>query len=209
MIRMPSFSPFRLRSRFRARAGSRLVVASAVSGLLILVALAGFRTDQTDVAPAPAPAPKAVTADAGVAVATEGARSYSYYPEQLAALHSMKNFTPIADEGQKMESPAAPTVAAGKAAPSGAPLGAPLPPRIVRRADSGLKVAALQPANASPAPAAPSASRDDPSKPKAKLFGILPGLPDLGQSVKGARDVATSWGAAAAGLGAKIVGLWH
>jgi len=203
---MSSFLPFRLRSRFRPRGGSRLLVASAVSGLLILVALAGFPEVQTDVASAPAPAAKGAAADASVAVATEGARSYSYYPEQLAALHSLRNFTPIADEGQKPDSPAAPTVIAGK----GVPVGAPLPPRIVRRADAGLKVAALQPASASAAPDEPSVAKLEPAKPKAKLFGMsLPGLPDLGQSVKGARDVATSWGSAAASLGAKIVGLWH
>jgi hypothetical protein len=207
---MSSFLPFRRRSRFRPRGGSRLLVASAVSGLLILVALAGFPEVQTDVASAPAPAAKGAAADAGVAVAIEGARSYSYYPEQLAALHSIRNFTPIADEGQKPDSPAAPTVIAGKGAPLGVPVGAPLPPRIVRRADAGLKVAALQPASVSAAPDEPSVAKLEPAKPKAKLFGMsLPGLPDLGQSVKGARDVATSWGSAAAGLGAKIVGLWH
>jgi hypothetical protein len=197
MIHKAGVFPFLVRSPMR----SRLAIAAGVSGLLVLVALVPFREDQSDAAPAASPIPRVVATEAAGA---GGARSYSYYPEQLAALRSMSNFTPIADEGLKPEREAIPTVAAAKNAPQS--------PRIVRRADAPVKVAAL--VQAAPAPAAaqfdPQPAAHEQTQPKSKFFGMsLPGLPDLGQGVKGAREAATRWGKAAAGLGDRIAGLWR
>lgn len=191
-----------------------MAIASGCSALLILVALAGLQfdrpqfgqlhVDQPDAAAAPLAA--RVANSAAEAAGTDGARSYSYYPEQLAALHSMSNFTPIADGGLKPEPPA--VFAVKGALPSA---------RVSRRSDAPVKAAALQIAipstQADPQPPSQDQPKQDvkqDAKPKIKFFGVpLPGLPDLGQGVKSARDAATNWGAAAAGLGSKIAGLWH
>ncbi len=193
MIRMSGVFPFLVRSRIR----SRLAIAAVFSGLLILVGLGQFRNDEPVAPSAQAAAPVARVVAAGD-LGAGGARSLSYYPEQLAALRSMSNFTPIADEGQKTEPEAIPTAAAAK--------GAPQQLRIARRADAPVKTAAL----GQPAPALAAAAADPLPKPRARIFGIpLPGLPDLGQGVQGARDAATRWGKAAAGLGDRIAGLWR
>ena len=204
MIRMSSVFSYPFRSRRKA-----LAITAGFSALLGLVALAALgppHDDETAAAPAPAIASVARIAVAEAASA-EGARSYSYYPEQLAALHSMSNFTPIADEGLKPAPQVIPTVTAARDAP--------LPPRVVRRADGPLKVAALaQPpaaaAQADPQLTSQNQTAQDHAKPKTKIFGVsLPGLPDLGQGIQDARDAATRWGNAAAGFGRGMAGFWR
>jgi hypothetical protein len=190
MIRTPS-SPSPLASvTIRARVK---IAGAASAGLFALLALGQMYGAEPLSPPAPALAPRIASDEAPAAL-----RSYSYYPEQLAALHSLSNFQPIADAGEKPATQVAPSVVAAKAAATDV--------KLVRRPDSAVKIAVAPPA---PVLAAPQAAPSVPDQPT-KVFGLpLPGAPDIGGRVAGMRDTAANWGKAVAGFGGKIVSFWR
>ncbi len=160
----------------KASRGNRRAV---FAGALTLFALA----DMPARAPAPAAVPSAVPAPAEQAPAR--LRSASYYPEDLAALQSLRGFQPMANEGEKPAVVA--LVAPGKPAP--------FDPKAPRRAEAKTNVAPP------PAGAPGQAAQQSPPAPAAepfKVFGLS--LPvDVGAQVNAQvtnmRDVAGRWGA--------------
>jgi hypothetical protein len=162
------------------------IAAAVFAGALTLFALADM--------PARAPAPAAVVVPAPAPAPAEQAparlRSASYYPEDLAALQSLRGFQPMANEGEKPAEVA--LVAPGKAAP--------FDPKGPRRPEAKTTVA--PPTAATPQQAAQQ-SPPAPTAEPFKVFGLS--LPvDVGAQVNAQvtnmRDVAGRWGAAASTL---------
>ena len=165
------------------------IAAALFAGTLTLFALADMPTR----APTPAPAPAHA-----VAVPTEQAparlRSASYYPEDLAALQSLRGFQPMANEGEKPVAAPVALVAPGRAAP--------FDPKAPHRAETKTVVALPPAAPGQAAQHSPPAAAAEPFK----VFGLS--LPvdvgaQLNAQVINMRDVAGRWGAAAWGAGKK------
>jgi hypothetical protein len=131
-------------------------------------------------------------------------RSYSYYPEQLAALSSLNSFAPVADAGRpapaSSEEPSAPRRAARI-------------PEAPRRAETLRRQAVLTPM-AAPLPSAEPAPKQQGKQEGWKIFGLSvpkPGWPD-GEALRGQaaswRDAAASLPDKAVALRDHIAGLW-
>jgi hypothetical protein len=152
-------------------------------------------------APVATPAPVAERAVAVIsAPADDGLRSVRYYPEQLAALQSLNDFHPIADQGEKH----APAVVAAPAKP------APFEPKPIRRADTAPKSVVAIVAPTAPAPAAPPRTPEDKTVKTFKILGVpVPGAAQIGDRAVAVRDEAGRWGSAVAGFGQKLVTFWR
>ncbi|MBB4197621.1 hypothetical protein CCR94_13190 [Rhodoblastus sphagnicola] len=151
------------------------------------------------VAPEVAPIPEI----AAVAPARgDGPRSYSYYPEQLAALSSLNSFAPVADPGLPVSATA--------------PIKEPAAPRkIARVPDAPRRAEPVRLGAPLASVAAPAAAAATAEKPEGwKLFGVAlpkPGLPDgetLRRQAEGWRDAAASLPGKALALGARVGRLW-
>ena len=183
------------------------VAASA----LTLFALAQTPATAPALAPTPAPVPLAVSTGED----QDGPRSVRYYPEDLAALESMSNFRPIADQGEKRKPgvvAASPKPASFEPKPAAfEPKPAPFAPKPARRADAAPKsvVAVASPAQA-PRLAPPPAGAAAPHDKTVKILGVpVPGARQIGDRVVAVRDTAGHWGAAVAGFGEKLVTFWR
>jgi hypothetical protein len=178
----------KIKPRNRAAKPRAEIAAAVFAGALTLFALA----DMPARAPAPVAVPVAANAPAPAPAEQAPARlrSASYYPEDLAALQSLRGFQPMANEGEKPAAIA--LVAPGKAAL--------FDPKGPRRAETKTSVAL--PTAAPPGQAAQQ-SPPAPTAEPFKVFGLS--LPvDVGAQVNAQvinmRDVAGRWGAAASTL---------
>ncbi|MCI4680537.1 hypothetical protein K9U33_18095 [Rhodoblastus acidophilus] len=152
------------------------------------LALLGLDTGLNASRPAPAaPPPAAAPAPAGL-------RNLAYYPEQLAVLASLSEFTPEAESGV-----AAPSPAAVKPAPR-AP-----PPKALRRVEATTALRRPEATTAAavvppPGPAAASAIGS------MKFLGLaLPGSAAIGAQAASLRDGAAHLSEAALNLGSRLV----
>jgi hypothetical protein len=172
------------------------IAAVLAAGAIALVALdAGL-----ELRPAPTPTQNAVArafAPQEHAKETSGLRSLAYYPEQLAALTSLSNFTPGSDAGlaDPSASAAHPSTPVTDAKP-------------VRRAEAAAKGASPLVTRA-PVPMAAVGGEPAPDR-SLRFFGVgVPGSTEFGDRVASMKENASRWGESAWGLGGKIAGAWR
>jgi hypothetical protein len=144
---------------------------------------------------------------------TSGVRSFAYYPEQLAALTSLSNFTP------GPESSVANPLASSLADPSPSavhPSASAIDARPVRRTEA-LAKSASPPAGRAPAslvatvaPLAATVSSESATDRSVRLFGVaIPGAAEIGGRIAALRENASNWSESAWSLGGKIGGVWR
>jgi hypothetical protein len=136
------------------------------------------------------------------ATETSGVRSFAYYPEQLAVLTSLSNFTPgpesrvadpLADPSASAAHPSAPATDAKPA----------------RRTEAPAKSASPL-AGRAPAPLAATIASEPAADRSVRLFGVtIPGAAEIGDRVAAVRENAGRWSESAWGLGGKIAGVWR
>jgi hypothetical protein len=169
---------------------ARLKIAGAFACLLALPALGPLTAVEKASLPVPALSPRIATESPPAPL-----HSYTYYPEQLAALQSLSGFQPTAEAGA---GPAAPAALANPAALVVKPLAGEA--KSPRRVEPMAKLALTAPA--------PTVVTE--IKTEAKLFGLsLPYSLDVGGRVAGLRDMAAHWGEAALGWGGGLAKFWR
>jgi hypothetical protein len=177
------------------------IAAVLAAGAIALLALdAGL-----ELRPALAPAQIAVASAFSPqekARETSGVRSFAYYPEQLAALTSLSNFTP-GPESRVADPLASPSASA--AHPSAPATDA----RPARRAEAQAKSASPLTGRA-PAPLAATFASEPAMDRSVRIFGVtIPGAAEIGDRVAAVRENASRWSESAWGLGGKIAGVWR
>lgn len=165
---------------------------------------------------------------------TSAVRSFAYYPEQLAALTSLSNFTPGPES--KVADPLADSLA-DPSADSGHPSASAIDARPVRRAEALAKsasppagrapaslaataaplaatiaplAATVAPMAATVAPLAATVSSESATDRSVRLFGVtIPGAAEIGGRIAALRENASNWSESAWSLGGKIGGIWR
>jgi hypothetical protein len=136
---------------------------------------------------------------------TSTVRSFAYYPEQLAALTSLSNFTPGPESkvADPLADPAHPSASAIDARP-------------IRRAETLVKPtsppAGRAPASlaATVAPLAATVSSESATDRSVRLFGVtIPGAAEISGRISALRENAGNWSESAWSLGGKIGGIWR
>jgi hypothetical protein len=147
---------------------------------------------------------------------TSAVRSFAYYPEQLAALTSLSNFTP-GPESRVADPLADPS------ADSAHPSASAIDPRPARRAETLAKpssppagrapasfAATIAPLAATVAPLAATVASESATDRSVRLFGVaIPGAAEIGGRIAALRENASNWSESAWSLGGKIGGIWR